>query len=136
MDREYHNRKQREYYQRNKDYYRRWNRNYLKAHPTSNYYAKNKWMESYRAAKARCQNKKRYGYKSYGGRGIKFLLTKEDIKTLWARDAANLTRPTLDRINNDGNYELQNCRFIELSENVRRGYLLRKKKAEQGVRLT
>src|SRR3990167_4716495 len=134
MDRAYHNRKQKEYYRRNKEYYRLWNKKYRKSRPTSDYYAKNKWMESYRAAKARCQNKKRHGYKNYGGRGIKFLLTKDEIKTLWTRDAAvNLKRPTLDRIDNDGHYEFQNCRFIELLENVRRGYLLRKKiKANKG----
>jgi hypothetical protein len=37
---------------------------------------------------------------------------------MWKRDKAHLlARPSVDRIDNDGNYELSNCRFIELHEN-------------------
>ena len=31
-----------------------------------------------------------------------------------------MKRPSIDRINNDGHYELSNCRFIEASENIKR----------------
>lgn len=41
---------------------------------------------------------------------------------LWERDRAwLLKRPSIDRIDPDGHYEVRNCRFIELSENSRRG---------------
>jgi hypothetical protein len=51
-------------------------------------------------------------------------LTIEEIKTLWFRDnASQLTRPSLDRIDNDKGYSFDNCRFIELLENIRLGSL-------------
>lgn len=69
----------------------------------------------------RCNNPKATGYKHYGGRGIKNYLTLVDIKFLMKRDNYwNLKKPSIDRIDNDGNYELNNCRFIELRENFLR----------------
>ncbi len=78
------------------------------------------WHKSYKCAKARCNNPSMPNYHKYGGRGIKFLLSKDDIILLWIRDCADLMEhPTIDRINNDGNYEIDNCRFLELSDNSR-----------------
>lgn len=68
----------------------------------------------------RCTNPKRHNYASYGGRGISCLLTVADLKSLWERDnASSLKKPSIDRIDVNGNYVYENCRFIELSENVR-----------------
>lgn len=86
-----------------------------------------KWMPILYGARCRCRNPRHRSYKRYGGRGIKCVLTKEEIACLWVRDGAEkLRRPSLDRIDNDGNYEFNNCRFIELSDNSRRthGYIL------------
>jgi len=78
----------------------------------------NPWLCSYFNAKARCKNKNHPKYHRYGGRGIKFLMIKDDFKFLWFRDKAYLLkRPSIDRKDNDGNYELNNCRFIEFYEN-------------------
>ncbi len=86
------------------------------------YHVKNPWMKHYSTAKKRCSNVNNIKYKSYGGKGIKFLLTKEGIKHIWFRDFAwKLNRPSIDRINSKENYCLSNCRFIELSENSRLG---------------
>ena len=88
---------------------------------------RNPWLNNYQGAKKRCENIKSKKYPRYGGRGIKFLMTMEDFKTLWFRDKAHLLKkPSIDRKNNDGNYELSNCRFIELSENSRLGGKLKK----------
>jgi len=67
----------------------------------------------------RCENKNSKIYQYYGGRGIKCLITEEELKKLWFRDKAyDMERPSIDRINNDGDYMFDNCRFIELSENI------------------
>jgi hypothetical protein len=74
--------------------------------------------------------RKRCSYKSglYAIKGIKNLLTCEDVKFLWFRDKAYLMKkPSIDRINTKGNYEIRNCRFIELSENCRQGGLSAKR---------
>lgn len=80
------------------------------------------WCNHYTSARARCKHKGHEKYPRYGGRGIEFLMTQEDFKTLWYRDKAwFLEKPSIDRIDIDGHYELGNCRFIELSENSKLG---------------
>lgn len=79
------------------------------------------WMKNYWTAWSRCNNPNLVHYKCYGGRGIKFLITELELKSLWERDkATEMKQPTLDRIDVDGNYERTNCRFIEMSENRKR----------------
>lgn len=68
--------------------------------------------------KTRCNNPNYIGYFNYGGRGIKCLITADEIKILMERDNYwQLKIPTIDRINNDGNYTFQNCRFVEKGVN-------------------
>ena len=70
--------------------------------------------------KSRCLNPKATGYKNWGGRGIKFSDEFLDLKT-WLEYVSSLPRYeerdanslTLDRINNDGNYERGNLRWVE-----------------------
>ena len=79
------------------------------------------WVFPFDAAKQRCNNPNNRVYSSYGGKGVKVLMTKEDFKTLWFRDKAYLMKqPSIDRVDNDGNYTLENCRFLELKENAQR----------------
>lgn len=63
----------------------------------------------------RLRSKCKKGY----GKNIKCLFTSSDeIKFLWIRDKANyLNCPSIDRVNNDEHYCLDNCRFIEKKEN-------------------
>lgn len=66
----------------------------------------------------RCNYPKMRKYEYYGGRGIRNLISESEIESLWIRDKASwMKRPSIDRINNDGHYTFDNCRFIELSEN-------------------
>lgn len=82
---------------------------------------KNPWYESWRCAWRRCTDKEHKSYNRYGGRGIKFLLTKEQVSFMWIRDRAfEMDRPRLDRENVDGNYCLNNCRFITEAANLAR----------------
>lgn len=75
------------------------------------------WVRTYYLAKNRCRH-----WKTYKANGIQSLLTKDDCKFLWFRDAAyDLKIPSIDRIDNNKNYELNNCRYIEKSENTKKG---------------
>lgn len=75
-------------------------------------------MKHWYSARRRCNDSKVHGFQYYGGKGIEFKLTKEEIKELWFRDKAyEMERPSIDREDDDGNYELNNCRFIEMSKN-------------------
>ncbi len=83
-----------------------------------NYYLEFPWLKVLVDLNQRCNNPKNNDYKNYGGRGIKNLLSKENIQVLWFRDKAyNMKKPSIDRKDNDGNYEFDNCEFIEMPEN-------------------
>ena len=76
--------------------------------------------------KTRCYNKKENGYKNYGGRGI-IVCDKwnKDFVAFydWAIVNGYQNGLTIERINNDGNYEPNNCKFIlgrEQGRNQRR----------------
>lgn len=86
---------------------------------TSKFYNKtHPWLSPLYTARKRCNNPKCKKYIRYGLRGIKCLLTPEEIKKLWFRDIAyKMQHPSIDRIDNDGNYEYSNCQFIEHSQN-------------------
>ena len=82
------------------------------------------WVQHLYSARARCNNPKLKSYKNYGGRGIKCYLTREDIKFLWLRDKAwLLKKPSIDKKDNNWHYVLDNCRFIEFIDNVKKGNL-------------
>lgn len=71
--------------------------------------------------KYHCRNRSRYA-----GRGIRNYLTFDDLETLWKRDNASaMSRPSIDRRNNDGDYTFYNCRFIELFDNISLGTKVR-----------
>jgi hypothetical protein len=74
----------------------------------------------WRTMKSRCNNPNRPEYKRYGGRGIK-------VCERWLKSFQNFyddmgQRPSkyhqIDRINNDGNYEPANCKWVMPSENA------------------
>jgi len=71
--------------------------------------------------KSRCNSPKHKCYKNYGGRGIKIDMSFWDLGLLYERDNAGLMKdPTIDRIENDGNYTFENCQFLERVDNVRK----------------
>jgi hypothetical protein len=68
--------------------------------------------------KQRCENINNKRYNCYGGRGIKCLITAEEIKFLMERDGYwNMKNPSIDRIDNDGDYTFENCQFLEFNIN-------------------
>lgn len=98
--------------------------NYLSKKGDKNPYYKDgrsntKLYKTYWAMINRCNNIKMKSYPRYGGRGIKvcdtwmddFLNFKE-----WALNNGYSEKLTLDRIDNNGNYEPSNCRWVSIKE--------------------
>jgi len=80
------------------------------------------WWVYLRSAKRRCTDTKLVSYKYYGAKGVTCTLTLEEVKTLWFRDKAHeLKKPSIDRKDTKKGYSFENCRFIELADNVRGG---------------
>lgn len=76
----------------------------------------------YRAMKERCSNQNYHHYQRYGGRGVcvceewlnDFVAFRE-----WALHNGYKKGLSLDRIDNDGNYEPNNCRWVDQKTQVR-----------------
>lgn len=68
--------------------------------------------------KSRCDNPNNSRYKNYGGRGITYCKEWEDFCNFeeWALSNGYEDNLTLDRIDVNGNYEPDNCRWITNKE--------------------
>lgn len=70
--------------------------------------------------KKRCRNKNDSAYKNYGGRGIgvcaRWSIFENFLEDMGKRPSK---KHSIDRFNNDGNYEPGNCRWATLTEQAR-----------------
>lgn len=83
--------------------------------------SKTKFYYVFYALKVRCENKKRVQYKDWGGRGIKcewktFEDFKADMYESYLHHKVNNNYTSLDRIDNDGNYSKENCKWSTRKE--------------------
>ena len=80
------------------------------------------FYNSWQNIKARCLRKNHPKYLRYGGRGISICPEWLAIEgfAAWALSSGWSEGLSIDRIDNDGNYEPSNCRWISMSENSRR----------------
>jgi hypothetical protein len=93
---------------KNKELLKIYSKKYLRI-----YRNKYPWMRTMNSI--RCRVGKRKYYKN-----IKNYLTPTDLKILWFRDEAyNMKKPSIDREDSKKDYSLDNCRYIEFSENAR-----------------
>lgn len=79
-----------------------------------------RWAEyvAYTGAKGRCTNPEDQSYVNYGGRGIEFRYEsfEQFIADVGRRPHSTYT---LERKNNDGHYELGNCKWASMSDQLR-----------------
>jgi len=65
----------------------------------------------------RCKYKKAQNYKWYGGRGITVCKRWDKFENFFADMGERPLGYQIDRINNDGNYEKSNCRWVTAKVN-------------------
>ena len=77
---------------------------------------------SWNSMKDRCNNKNNKQYKDYGGRGITYDKRWEDFREFYKDMGEKPKQTTLDRIDVNGNYCKENCRWatkLEQQHNMR-----------------
>lgn len=80
------------------------------------------FYNTWQSMKARCLNPNHPKYKNYGGRGIKVCEDWIGIEgfSKWALSSGWKKGMSIDRVDNDGNYEPKNCLWVSMSENSRK----------------
>lgn len=88
----------------------------MKGHPHRGVY------QTWQNIKNRCLKVNNAKYPRYGGRGIIICAEWLDIQNFygWALGSGYQPGLSIDRIDNDGNYCPDNCRWISLEENSRK----------------
>ena len=75
---------------------------------------------AWKSMKQRCQNPRCSAYKNYGARGISVCDEWQEFEPFcdWALSNGHQSGLDLDRIDNEGNYTPDNCRWIKRQANI------------------
>ena len=98
--------------------------------PIHGYRPRGKMSPTYHAwtsMRERCESPTCRSWLGYGGRGIKICLRWKEFPNFLADMGPKPTGKSLDRINNEGNYEPSNCRWAtpkEQANNIRTNNLI------------
>jgi hypothetical protein len=91
---------------------------YLREQKTTHGMSQNREYRIWSGMKTRCLNPRSKGYSYYGGRGITVCARWRDSFEAFYQDLGPRPSPqhSLERVDNDGNYEPGNVRWAQLSE--------------------
>lgn len=76
-----------------------------------------KTYTAWRCMLNRCRNEKNVSYRNYGGRGIQVCDRWESFQAFLDDMGEAPRRMTLDRIDTNGNYCKENCRWVSMKDN-------------------
>ena len=83
-------------------------------------YTNTRLYRTWKKIKERCLKENNINFKNYGGRGISICneWLNPTVFINWALENGYNDNLQIDRINNDGNYCPENCRFVTIQENL------------------
>jgi hypothetical protein len=96
---------------------------------------KKPWYSSYKAMMERCYLPSSGNYEWYGGKGVTVCEEWHDINKFaeWVETSGYEPGLTIDRIDPQGNYDPNNCQWLTRSENSKKQFEDRKKRAKEKV---